>query len=205
MALEQIVGKQQSKSEKARAAICEATIDCLIEIGYAKTSLNLVAARAGFSKGALQHHFPSKEDLITATANRLLQRTIRSRTEKWRTIKTVADAILYSWNKLVNTPPYRALLEILTAARTDTALKKRISLTLKDWNNTLDEQAIETYYSVNGDEEVRQLMAMTRSFLGGLIIQERYGVRPSENLKQVEKWIALVEPRLKLKPAKKAK
>ncbi len=164
-----------------------------------------MAARAGFSKGALQHHFPSKEDLITATANRLLQRTIRSRTEKWRTIKTVADAILYSWNKLVNTPPYRALLEILTAARTDTALKKRISLTLKDWNNTLDEQAIETYYSVNGDEEVRQLMAMTRSFLGGLIIQERYGVRPSENLKQVEKWIVLVEPRLKLKTAKKAK
>jgi len=41
--------------------------------------------------------------------------------------------------------------------------------------------------------------------LGGLIIQERYGVRPSENLKQVEKWIDLVEPRLKLKTAKKAK
>ena len=205
MAFAQIVGKQQSKSEKAQAAICEATINCLIKIGYAKTSLNLVAARAGFSKGALQHHFPRKEDLITATANRLLQRTIHSRTEKGRTIKTVAEAILYSWNKLVNTPPYRALLEILTAARTDTALKKRISLTLKDWNNTLDEQAIETYYSANGDEEVRQLLAMTRSFLGGLIIQERYGVRPSENLKQVEKWIALVEPRLKLKTAKKTK
>ena len=205
MAFEQIVGKQQSKSEKAQAAICEATINCLIEVGYAKTSLNLVAARAGFSKGALQHHFPSKEDLITATANRLLLRTKGFRAEKGRSIKTVADAILYSWNKLVNTPPYRALLEILTAARTDKALKKRISLTLKDWNKTLDEQAIATYYSANGEEEVRQLLAMTRSFLGGLIIQERYGVKSSENLKQVEKWIALIEPRLNLKTAKKEK
>ena len=94
---------------------------------------------------------------------------------------------------------------ILTAARTDKALKKRISLTLKDWNKTLDEQAIATYYSAKGEEEVRQLLAMTRSFLGGLIIQERYGVKSSENLKQVEKWIALIKPRLNLKTAKKEK
>ena len=43
-------GVQQAKSERARKAICEATIDSLVEVGYAETSLNRVAATAGFSQ-----------------------------------------------------------------------------------------------------------------------------------------------------------
>lgn len=204
------LSKQKSKSAKAKAAICEATIDCLVEVGYGKTSLNLVAAQAGFSKGALQHHFNSKEDLIIATANRLLQRTVNAPTHSNshsnlsspRSTQTVSTAILFLWNKLVNTPPYRALLEILTAARTDVVLRERVSHTLQEWNTALNEQAVATYYSREGDEEVRQLMSMTRNFLGGLIIHERHGRKSSESLKQVKKWITLIEPKLKLRTEK---
>ena len=102
----------------------------------------------------------------------------------------------------MNTPPYRALLEILTAARTDVALQKRVSHTLQEWNTALNEQAIATYYSREGDEEVRQLMSMTRNFLGGLIIHERHSRKSSESLKQVKKWITLIEPKLKLRTEK---
>ena len=70
------VGVQQAKSARARAAICNATIASLAEVGYAETSLNRVAAIADFSKGAVQHHFPTKEDLIAATVDALLLRTV---------------------------------------------------------------------------------------------------------------------------------
>ena len=70
------IGKQQAKSIRAREAICEATIGSLVDVGYAETSLNRVATAAGFSKGALQYHYPSKEDLIAATLNRLLERPL---------------------------------------------------------------------------------------------------------------------------------
>lgn len=200
MALTGSENKQSSKSEKAQAAICEATIDCLVEVGYANTSLNMVAARASFSKGALQYHYPSKEDLITATANHLLRRSIQTRADdSRRAIHTVADAVLFTWEKLVNTAPYRALLEILTATRTDMALQKRISPTLKEWNRAMDEQAISRYHSENGDEEVRQLMTMTRNFMRGLIIHERYGGKPSENLEQVKLWCELLQGRISLR------
>ena len=39
-----------------------ATIDCLVERGYANTSTRHIAARAGVTLGALQHHFSGKAD-----------------------------------------------------------------------------------------------------------------------------------------------
>ena len=66
------LGKQEAKSLAARDRICRAAADCLAELGYADTSINRVVERAGVSKGALQHHYRSKEDLMAATASWLL-------------------------------------------------------------------------------------------------------------------------------------
>ncbi|GIS20510.1 MAG: hypothetical protein CM15mP120_24260 [Pseudomonadota bacterium] len=81
------VGLQQAKSERARAAICDATIASLAAVGYAETSINRVAAMADFSKGAVQHHFPTKEDLIAATVDALLLRTVQSRGKNRQPLK----------------------------------------------------------------------------------------------------------------------
>ena len=53
------------KSAETRAAIVQAAIDLLIEGGYQHFSLRKVALRAGVSIGNLQHHFTSKENLIS--------------------------------------------------------------------------------------------------------------------------------------------
>ena len=55
------VGLQQAKSERARAAICDATIASLAAVGYAETSINRVAAMADFSKGAVSTTFQPKK------------------------------------------------------------------------------------------------------------------------------------------------
>lgn len=198
------LGKQQAKSVRARDAIFDATIGSLVEVGYAETSLNRVAASAGFSKGALQHHFPSKEDLIAATLDRLLERTFQ---QPKKLPKTVGESLLIAWKKFVNTPPYRALLEILGAARTDRQLQLRISRNLLCWGRLMDQQAIEVYASTNGEdeEEVVMLLNMTRSFLRGLLIQERYGGDQARNLRYVKKWIELISPYLTLKERYKGK
>ena len=63
------LGKQEAKSLAARDRICRAVADCLTEHGYADTSINRVVELAGVSKGALQHHFRSKEDLMAAMSS----------------------------------------------------------------------------------------------------------------------------------------
>lgn len=191
--------KQQAKSIRAQDAICEATIQSLVEVGYAETSLNRIAGAAGFSKGALQYHFPSKEDLIAATLDRMLKRTFKP-SSPGKQPDSVEDALLIAWKKFVNTLPYRALMEILNAARTDKQLQIRIAEDLLRWGRLMDQQSLDIYESKSGDdEEVVMLMNMTRSFLRGLLIQERYGSDQASNLRYVRKWIELISPLLSLR------
>lgn len=194
-----VLSKQQEKSQRARDAICEAAIESLYKVGYADTTLIRVAEMAGFSKGALQHHFPTKEDLITATADRLLERSVPI-PRKRKGELTVAAALLYSWKKMVNTPQYRALLEVLNATRTDKKLQDRLSEKLIAWGLAMDEHAVKTYKSINGtDEDVEALMKMTRSFMRGLVIQERYIENPDENYQHVLRWIEIISSQIEIR------
>ncbi|MAK68990.1 MAG: hypothetical protein CME50_03320 [Halieaceae bacterium] len=201
MAVEQ--GLQQLKSARARDSMCKATIQLLAELGYAETTIAGVAQNAGFSKGAVQYHFPTKEELIAATVEHLLMRTESSASQSY---ESVDSALLNAWQRLVNTSAYRALLEVLNAARIDRKLRLRISAELVAWGKNLDKQSLTIYQSANeqlpaheGDTEVVMLLNMTRSFMRGLLTQEQYGVSPEETLTYVAKWVELIAPMLKLR------
>jgi len=188
---------QQAKSQRARQAFCNATIDSLVAVGYVETSLKRVARVAGFSKGAIQHHFPTKEDLIAATVDELLARTMKPSLAEPR---NVAAALQEAWTRYINTPAYLALLEILIAVRTDPQLKQRVAGDLKAWDERLDEQTRDRYLAVSGDEfEAVMLLNMTRNFMRGLLMQEGYGVSQKDSARYVEKWLELIEPLLQMK------
>jgi hypothetical protein len=91
-------------------------------------------------------------------------------------------------------------MEVLNAARTDSALRQRIASDLVDWGQKLDQQSLARYRSVSGDaEEVVMLLNMTRSFMRGLLIQEQYGVTSATTADYVRKWIELIAPLMELK------
>ena len=186
--------------------MCKATIQLLAELGYAETTIAGVAQNAGFSKGAVQYHFPTKEELIAATVEHLLMRTESSASQSY---ESVDSALLNAWLRLVNTSAYRALLEVLNAARIDRKLRLRISAELVAWGKNLDKQSLTIYQSANeqlpaheGDTEVVMLLNMTRSFMRGLLTQEQYGVSPEETLTYVAKWVELIAPMLKLRSSR---
>jgi AcrR family transcriptional regulator len=196
-------GLQQLKSARARESMCNATIALLAKVGYAETTIAGVAQEAGFSKGAVQYNFPSKEELIAATVEHLLMRTVASASQRY---ENVESALMNAWQRLINTSAYRALLEVLNAARIDGKLRLRISAELLAWGKNLDQQSLDIYQSANteltsqqGDAEVVMLLNMTRSFMRGLLIQEQYGVSPEETLSYVSKWIEMVTPLLALR------
>ena len=55
---------QEERRAATRTALLDATIDCLGEFGYAGTSISTIIRKAGVSRGALLHHYPSKHELI---------------------------------------------------------------------------------------------------------------------------------------------
>jgi AcrR family transcriptional regulator len=57
---------KQDRSRATRDRLLEAAVASLAESGWARTTVATVAARAGVSRGAAQHHFPTRADLVTA-------------------------------------------------------------------------------------------------------------------------------------------
>ena len=60
----------QPPSGGARSKLIEAAISIIREKGYCATSVDELCAKAGVTKGAFFHHFPSKDSLAVAAANR---------------------------------------------------------------------------------------------------------------------------------------
>jgi AcrR family transcriptional regulator len=64
---------EQTALGPARERVLEAAERVVSEIGAARVTLDAVAQAAGVSKGGLLYHFPSKESLLSALANRYVE------------------------------------------------------------------------------------------------------------------------------------
>ena len=190
----------QQKSKRARNSIIKATIKLLDKVGYSETSLMKVCESAGYTKGAIQYHFRSKEELISQTVDVILSRTFPPKNTPQTDGYTVEEFLFGGWSKFVNTPDYRALTEILSASRTDKELHKKIRKNLVAWGKKADKQTIDTYEAVSGDpEQAVILLNMHRSFMRGLLFQEQYGLTKKDVETYMRHWVSLIAPLLKLK------
>lgn len=115
---------QAERTAAMRQRLMEATIDSLVELGWAGTSTTVVSQRAGVSRGAQLHHFPSKQTLVVAAVEHLTERrrhamgdTVRQLPEEGRT-RAVLDVLAEQFTS----PVFFAALELWVAARTDAEL-----------------------------------------------------------------------------------
>ncbi|MGH7822785.1 MAG: TetR/AcrR family transcriptional regulator [Candidatus Binatia bacterium] len=121
---------QSERSARTRAKLLDATIGCLYERGYAGTTTTEVADRAGVSRGAQLHHFPTKHELVTSAVDYLLERRLREFREAFARLPAgvnrhdVAVDLLWS---MFSGPTFYAWLELVVAARTDPELRRTIS------------------------------------------------------------------------------
>src|SRR4051795_6382285 len=67
---------QSERRAETRGRLLDATIESLIEVGYAGTTIRRVTELAGVSQGAQSHHFPHRVDLVTSAFERLAEERI---------------------------------------------------------------------------------------------------------------------------------
>ncbi len=191
-------GIRQRQSLEARLNLIEATIFCLDKFGYADTSIARIQDQAKVSRGALTHHFPSKEELVIATIDSLLEKLLRPSLPSKKLSQTdiVADLRWLAGN-ITGTASGRALSEVLMASRTDKKLSARVSARLTGWNTKLDEAVVGFYASPNGDDDdVRQIWMIARTFMRGLILQQPFTPDPEQIEQAINRFGALIAPYL---------
>lgn len=118
------------RSARTREKLIEATINCLYELGYHQTTTVIVAERAGVSRGAMLHQFPSKADLILATADRLAQMRGDWHRQHMGHVTDVRQKFLMLIDVLwgvMTTPSGLARIDLMISARSDPELADRIN------------------------------------------------------------------------------
>jgi AcrR family transcriptional regulator len=65
---------QQERSRATQQRLLEATVECLVEFGWSGASTTMIAERAGVSRGAQLHHYPTRAALVLAAVEHLAER-----------------------------------------------------------------------------------------------------------------------------------
>jgi AcrR family transcriptional regulator len=112
-----------------RQKLLEAALDSLAAVGYSATSVAVVAARAGVSRGAAQHHFPTRADLFAAAVEYMTEVRLAEIRQQATALPSRAgrtEAIVGLLADVYAGPLFRAALHLWVAASTEEPLRQQI-------------------------------------------------------------------------------
>ena len=158
------------------------------------------------SRGALTHHFPTKQALVAETAMRLLHaaaQPLRSMKAERQTAghlakaDSVSDLLMKSWTDIANTPQGRAFVEILVACRTDRDLYDVLAEGLHNWD-AQNSAAIREHYqgSETDEDDAALLWSINRTFIRGLLIHERFVSDPDYLQRMMQRFAGIMQAHL---------
>lgn len=186
---------QAERSASTQTALLDATISCLVELGFEGTSTPEICRRANVSRGAQLHHFPTKAELLVAAVEHLCERRhaeFRQLVEARKSRKKRLDAAFDQLWKIYAGPTMSAWIELSVAARTDPALQEHMSAV----SRRIEEEAevtLRKLFGIADEVPAKASVRMVLSLLDGLafrrILQDDASAR-----KSLKVFRTLVEP-----------
>ncbi len=196
---------QRQRSQSTRLAILDATIECLIERGYARTTTVEVAAQAGVSRGAQLHHFPSKADLVTCAVAHLAERrgaelrreAARRRIAEVSTADRAAAAIDLLWS-VYSDRLMVAAIELWVAARTDPALLQRLRPLEQQFGRALRSLCEELFgLEISRGPRFGEAINLTLHMMRGMALWGVTGIDSTRSARSVAAWKELIQALLR--------
>ncbi|GAA1952636.1 TetR family transcriptional regulator [Nocardioides panacihumi] len=190
---------QEERSRAMRARLLEACVELLVERGFAGTTTTLVSERAGVSRGAQLHHFPSKNDLVfaavehvtnvrgdelAAAASRLPGGTRRTRA----VLEMLADHF--------TSPVFTAALELWVAARTDADLLAEVAPLEQRVGRDTHRLTVELLGADESLPGVRELVQATLDLVRGLGLASTITDDTRRRMRILDRWAEILEEQL---------
>jgi AcrR family transcriptional regulator len=181
---------QAERRRITRGKLLDATVESLIEVGYPRTTTVEVGERAGLSRGAQLHHFPSRAELLVAAIEHLAdERSKEFEAELNARLEEGDDPIDAMVDMLWATfsgPLYWAVVELMVASRTDPELLERF----ETFERSLGGRIYKAFKELTsrGDREAKTAVEMTLYFMRGLAMERIFRENDAHYDELVERW-----------------
>jgi AcrR family transcriptional regulator len=182
-------GAQRDDPQPARRAqtivrLLDATVDSLVEDGYAATTIRAVARRAGVSQGAATHHFAKRLDLVAAAIERLSEQRLAELRAAAAALPDEAEARRKATLDLLCAtaagPLFVAWARLWVAGAEDDALRERIRPLTRRARRLIREIAAHAMPEVAAAPPFDTRLAVALSILSGLGFQLHFDPRGTE-------------------------
>jgi AcrR family transcriptional regulator len=201
---------QEERSSATREKLLDATIECLIELGYTGTTTTEIVRRAGVSRGAQVHPFPTKAELVNGAVAHLAAKRERELREEFGRIDPKDDRVSAAIDLLwagYGGPLFVAVIELIAAARTDPELATVFATLQLNVQSSIESFCRETFGPRALQRKTfRDALALTMNLMHGLALTRMAANRPGrrrdangqdeETDRLVEAWKTLVRPLL---------
>lgn len=110
------------RTAETRARLLQAVVESLDEVGFQRTTAKEIAARAGVTWGAVQHHFGGKDGILAAVLEESFGRfaaLVEQIDVEGTTLEQRVDAFVHNAWRHFSSPHYRSIFEILRHFRPD--------------------------------------------------------------------------------------
>ena len=183
---------QAERSFTTQQKILSVTLESLLQKGLRDTSTVDVALAAGVSRGALLHHYPSKQLLLQEALRHLLNREIEEVSQMAVAIrqgKMDVDGFLKEMWARFSGPLFMITMEFVTAARTDPAIKEALVPVALDYNRQLDEIWETLFADTEGMRSTRRIaLNATLCLLRGMGTQSVWRQDPQLFADMLDFW-----------------
>jgi AcrR family transcriptional regulator len=172
--------------------LLDATVGCLLELGYQGTTTAAVQERAGLSRGALMHHYASKEELLVAAVRHLGEQRGANLRRQAALLPDDDDRISQAIDLLWDTftgPLFTATLELWSAARTDPELRVALLDSERGLRADLG-AAMEELFGprVASEPEFAAAIELTLQFLRGAALTAILRTNGQRQRHVIERW-----------------
>jgi AcrR family transcriptional regulator len=179
-----------------RARLLEATVELLVEKGYAGTSTTLVSERAGVSRGAQLHHFPTKQDLVVAAVKHVTEvrgAELAAAATDLPSGPRRTRAVLKVLGDHFTSPVFTAALELWVAARTDPALLAEVAPLEQEVGRETHRLTVELLGVDEREPGVRALVQTTLDLVRGLGLAATITDDTRRRNRVLDHWAATID------------
>ena len=111
--------KEKRNTKDRKQQIVDATLKCIVDLGYSDVTMQTISSYSGLSKGAIHHYFKTKEDILLSAFRELdlkLYRSVDSKLKGTKDMKELLSKRIEGPFELVKTdqPLFLCLTEFLT-------------------------------------------------------------------------------------------